>query len=393
MTRLAVLGSTGSIGTATLDIVRQHPKRFDIAALAAGSNVELLAHQAAVFRPDLISVDSRAAASDLSRRFPEATVVSGADGLIRAACHENVDLVVGALVGVIGLAPVVAAIRSGKDVALANKEVLVAGGDLIIAEAHAAGSRILPVDSEHSALAQILAGRSMSGVHRLILTASGGPFRTWSQTRMASATVEQALAHPTWQMGPKISVDSATMMNKGLEIIEAAHLFAVPEDRIDVVIHPQSLVHAMVQFADGTLLAQIGANDMHQVILRALGGTEEATPPPGALDPIRAGRLDFDAPDPARFPALEIARAALRAGGEMPAVVNAANEAAVGVFLAGGCSFARIASTIAAVMERWPHSHRCLSSVEQVLAVDAEARRLATEVLGNTGTVSGVPSS
>jgi len=393
MKRLAVLGSTGSIGTATLDIIRQHPTRFHASVLAAGSNIELLARQAADFRPDLLAVGSSAAAADLSRRFPDTSVVFGPDGLMRAACHENVDLVVGALVGAVGLAPVVAAIRSGKDIALANKEVLVAGGDLVIAEARAAGTRIHPVDSEHCALAQILEGRSTTSVHRLILTASGGPFRNWSRTRMASATIEQALAHPTWRMGPKISVDSATMMNKGLEIIEAAHLFAVAEDQIDVVIHPQSLVHAMVRFTDGTSLAQTGANDMRQVILRALGGVEETAPSPGALDPVRAGRLDFEAPDPTRFPALELARAALRAGGEIPAVVNAANEVAVGVFLAGGCSFERITGTIAAVMERWPHSHRCVASVEQVLAVDAEARRLATEVMGNTGTVPGVPTS
>ncbi len=393
MKRLAVLGSTGSIGTSTLDLVRLHPDRFRVITLAAGRNVDLLRRQIVEFGPSMVSIGSSHEVEALSAEFPAVSFVTGADGLDATACHPEVEMVVSALVGAAGLAPTVAAIRSGKDIALANKETLVIAGELVLAEATRAGISLLPVDSEHSALHQILRGAIATDVARLTLTASGGPFRTWPRSRIANATVEEALAHPTWRMGPKISIDSATMMNKGLEIIEAHHLFAMPEDRIDVVIHPQSLVHCLVAFADGSHQAQLGVNDMRLPILYALSWPERLEPPTEPLDLAVVGRLDFFPPDPDRFPALDLARAALRAGGEMPAVLNAANEVAVETFLSGLCPFDRIAATIDAVMNTWKNRNQPLVSIEQALAADAEARHLATAVLGNTKTPSGVPSS
>ncbi len=393
MKRLAILGSTGSIGTSTLDLVRLYPDRFRVIALAAGRNLATLRRQIVEHRPVLVSVASRADAEALAKEFPEIEVSSGAEGLRRAACHDDVEVVVSALVGAVGLTPTVAAIRAGKDIALANKETLVIAGELVMAEVQKAGIRLLPVDSEHCALHQILDARPAATVARLVLTASGGPFRTWTGSRIKRATVADALAHPTWRMGPKISVDSATMMNKGLEVIEAHHLFAMPEDRIDVVIHPQSLVHALVEFTDGTLLAQLGVNDMRSPILAALGWPEKIAPPAGTLDLAAVGRLDFSPPDHDRFPALGLARAALRSGGELPAVLNAANEVAVEAFLAGSCPFHRIAATIDAVMEKWRSSSHPLSSLEQVFEIDAEARRMATAALGNTAARSRVQVS
>jgi 1-deoxy-D-xylulose-5-phosphate reductoisomerase len=393
MKRLAVLGSTGSIGTSTLDLVRLYPDRFRVIALAAGRNLATLRRQIVEHRPVLVSVASRADAEALATEFPAIEVSSGAEGLRRAACHDDVEVVVSALVGAVGLTPTVAAIRAGKDIALANKETLVIAGELVMAEVQKAGIQLLPVDSEHCALRQILSARPAATVARLVLTASGGPFRTWTGSRIKRATIADALAHPTWRMGPKISVDSATMMNKGLEIIEAHHLFAMPEDRIDVVIHPQSLVHALVEFTDGTLLAQLGVNDMRSPILAALSWPEKIAPPAGTLDLAAVGRLDFSPPDHDRFPALGLARAALRSGGELPAVLNAANEVAVEAFLAGSCPFHRIAATIDAVMEKWRSSSHPLSSLEQVFEIDAEARRMATAALGNTAARSRVQVS
>jgi 1-deoxy-D-xylulose-5-phosphate reductoisomerase len=288
-------------------------------------------------------------------------------------------MVVAALVGAIGLVPTLEAIRAGKDIALANKETLVVAGALVMAEAAAAGVRLLPVDSEHNALHQGLRVGPVGAVKRLILTASGGPFRTWSAERIQQATVADALAHPTWKMGPKISVDSATMMNKGLEIIEAHHLFGLAEDRIAVVIHPQSLVHSLVEYVDGTLIAQLSVNDMRFPILYALSWPERLPSPLPPLDLVQAGQLTFEAPDPDRFPALELARQALRSGGEMPAVLNAANEVAVDAFLHGMLPFAGITATTGGILEVWEGRNRPLHSLEQALAADAEARRLAAE--------------
>lgn len=393
MRSLAVLGSTGSIGTSTLDLVRTHSHRFRVLALAAGHNLDLLRRQIIEHRPEVVSVARVEDASSLASEFPGTEFAAGADGLVRAACHDRVEMVVAALVGAVGLPSTVAAIRAGKDIALANKEALVMAGELVTSEAAAAGINLLPVDSEHSAIHQVLGGRSVNEIHRLILTASGGPFRTWSRSRMEKATIDEALAHPTWRMGPKISVDSATLVNKGLEIIEAHHLFATPEDRIEAVIHPQSLVHCLVEFTDGSLLGQLSANDMRLPILYALGWPERLAPPVAALDLGRAGTLDFEPLDPDRFPGIALARAALRAGGAMPAVFNAANEVAVRAFLAGRCTFGQITAIIDGVMDRWGGHSRSIASVEQAMETDAEARRMAHRVLGNTSAPSGVPSS
>jgi len=393
MKQLAILGSTGSIGTSTLDVVRSHPDRFQVVGLAAGRNLDLLRRQIVEHRPKLVSVTANHDAERLASEFPEIEIVAGAGGLERAACHDDVEMVVSALVGSLGLIPTVAAIRSGKDIALANKETLVIAGELVMVEAAKAEVHLLPVDSEHSALHQVLGAGPSDAVARLILTASGGPFRTWSRSRMERATIEEALAHPTWRMGPKISVDSATMMNKGFEIIEAHHFFAMPEDRIDVVIHPQSLVHSLVEYSNGTLLAKLGVNDMRIPILNALGWPERLASPVKALDLAAVGRLDFSAPDDERFPAIGLARAALRSGGEMPAVLNAVNEVAVEAFLAGHCPFHRIAATIDAVMESWSKRNHPLASVEHAMEADAEARTMAMAVLGNTRAPSRVPIS
>lgn len=393
MKRLAVLGSTGSIGTSTLEVIRAHPDRFRAYALAAGRNIDLLRRQILEHRPALVAVSDADDAKRLASEFSAVEVIAGPVGLERAACHADVDMVVAALVGAVGLPSTMASLRAGKDIALANKEVLVIAGELVVREAERTGSRLLPVDSEHCALHQALRVGPAEAVSRLILTASGGPFRTWTTSRMERATVEEALAHPTWRMGPKISVDSATMANKGLEIIEAHHLFAMPEERIDIVIHPQSLVHSMVAYIDGSIIAQLATNDMRIPILYALGWPDRLASDAETLDLDRVGGLDFSPPDSARFPALALARAALRTGGEMPAVFNAANEAAVEAFLGGRCSFGRIAATIDAVMNRWCNRNHPLVDIDQAIEVDTEARRITVERLGNTTPPSGVSSS
>jgi len=284
MKRLAVLGSTGSIGTSTVSVVDEHADRFRIVALAAGGNIELLREQVSRHLPEVVAVARAEDAAALSKDFANTRFVSGADGLEQVACCEAADVVVSALVGAIGLAPSAAAIRAGKRLALANKETLVVAGDLVMAEAERAGVDLLPIDSEHVALHQILGSTSPEKVARLVLTASGGPFRTWPSERIAAATVSDALAHPTWKMGPKITVDSATMMNKGLEIIEAHHLFAIAEDRIDVIVHPESLVHSIVEYVDGAMIAQMAPNDMRFPILYALSWPDRLPATLPALD-------------------------------------------------------------------------------------------------------------
>jgi len=347
--------------------------------MAAGRNLEVLRGQIAAHRPDLVSVAEPAAVSELAAEFPDTRFTAGMEGLAEVACHPLADMVVTALVGSVGLAPTMEAIRAHKHIALANKETLVVAGELVMAEARRAGVNIVPVDSEHNAIHQALRVGPEGTVKRLVLTASGGPFREWSQQRMRSATVDDALAHPTWRMGPKITVDSATMMNKGLEIIEAHHLFAIPEERIAVLVHPQSLVHSMVEYVDGTFIAQLSVNDMRFPILYALAWPERLPSPLPALDLARERDLTFSEPDPQRFPALDLARDALRAGGEMPAVLNAANEVAVAAFLEGGLAFPDIAATSESVMSGW--SNRRLETLEQAMTADTEARRLAAERL------------
>jgi 1-deoxy-D-xylulose-5-phosphate reductoisomerase len=381
MKNIAVLGSTGSIGTSTLSVAEAFPNHFQIVALAAGRNIELLRTQVAHHKPQLVAVAREEDAQMLAREFADTRFVGGVEGVEEIACSEAAQTVVSALVGSIGLAPTVSAIRAGKDIALANKETLVVAGGLVMAEVERAGIKLLPVDSEHAALHQALGTASSDTVTRLILTASGGPFRTWSTNRIAEATVADALAHPTWKMGPKITIDSATMMNKGLEIIEAHHLFAVPENLIDVVVHPESLIHSIVEFVDGALIAQMAPNDMRFPILHALSWPDRLPSRLPGLDLLTAPPMTFESPDEERFPSLRLAREALRAGGEMPAALNAANEVAVASFLDGLCSLPAIAATVDATLDRWSARNRPLTSIEQALAADREARDFAKEEL------------
>lgn len=381
MKRVAVLGSTGSIGTSTLSIVESFPDRFQIVALAAGRNLELLRSQVARHKPLLVSVARADDAKTLAREFGHTRFVDGLDGLEEVACFEAAHMIVSALVGSIGLAPTVAAIRAGKDIALANKETLVVAGGLVMAEVEQAGIKLLPVDSEHAALHQVLGTAPIDSVTRLILTASGGPFRTWQPSRIAEANIADALAHPTWEMGPKITIDSATMMNKGLEIIEAHHLFTVPENLIEVVVHPESLIHSIVEFVDGALIAQMAPNDMRFPILHALSWPDRLPSRMPGLDLLAAPPMTFESPDEERFPSLRLAREALRAGGEMPAVLNAANEVAVASFLDGISSLPSIAATVEATLERWSEHNSPLASIEQALTADREARDVASEEL------------
>ena len=383
--RLAVLGATGSVGEQTLAVAAEFPERFRVTALAAGRQIGKLAQQVRRFRPELVSVADAERARDLAASLgaDAPRIVWGEQGLEAVATHPA-DLVVAALVGAVGLAPTLAAIRAGRDVALANKEVLVMAGALVLREARARGVRLLPVDSEHSAIFQVLAGQRAEDLQRIVLTASGGPFRSWPAERIAAASVEQALAHPNWTMGPKITIDSATLMNKGLEVIEARWLFDVGPERVDVVVHPQSVVHSLVEMRDGSWLAQLGVPDMRVPIAVALAHPERLPLLAGdgieRLDLARVARLDFEAPDPARFPCLALAYAALASDEVAPAVLNAANEEAVAAFLAGRIPFPAIADTNAAVLA----AHRAggaLRDLRDVLDADAWARARAGEWL------------
>lgn len=379
MKSLAILGSTGSIGTNTLRVVESFPDAFRVVGLAAGSSVDLLAQQIARHRPKVVSVGSQAALDALGRTLDLSGIAVGvgAEGMTRVATHDDVDMVVASAVGAVGLVPTYGALRAGKDVALANKETLVMAGALMVAEANARGARVLPIDSEHCALHQCLDGRPAADVARLLLTASGGPFRTRGVESLDAVTPADALNHPTWNMGRKITVDSATLMNKGLEVIEARWLFGVPAERIDVVIHPQSVVHSMVEFVDGTVLAQMSVTDMRLPIQYALSYPERWSTPLPAMDFRSAMRLDFEPPDRQRFPCLDLAYRALGAGGTMPAVLNAANEESVAAFLDGRIPFPAIAQTVAEVMDG--HIVAQASSLEAVLDADAWARRRARE--------------
>ena len=382
MKRLVVLGSTGSVGVQTLAVAEAFPDRYRVVGLAAGRRIELLAEQVARFRPAVVSVaDAEGAASLRQRLGPGVRIEVGEPGL-EAVAVEPAELVVAALVGAVGLGPTLAAIRAGRDVALANKEVLVMAGALVTREVRARGLRLLPVDSEHSALFQALAGQRAEDVARLVLTASGGPFRTWPAERIAAASVEDALRHPNWSMGPKITVDSATLMNKGLEVIEARWLFDVPPERVDVVVHPQSIVHSLVEFVDGSVIAQLGPPDMRIPIAVALAHPERLPLGLPRLDLPKLAQLDFEAPDRARFPALDLAYAALAADELAPAALNAANEEAVAAFLAGAIPFPEIAATNAAVLERHlARSAGAARDLADVLSADASARAAARERL------------
>lgn len=371
--RISILGSTGSIGTQTLDVIASHPGRFQVVALAAGENVELLAEQIKRFSPSLVSVKTAQGAKRLKSLVgPEGPeVFYGEEGVLACAGHPQADVVVNALVGIYGLKPTLTAIHAGKDVALANKETLVAGGCLVQDALRITGKRLLPVDSEHSAIFQCL-HREENEPRRIILTASGGPFRGKTKVELKGITVRDALRHPTWQMGKKVTIDSASLMNKGLEVIEAHHLFGMPFDRIDVVIHPQSIVHSLVEFYDGSYLAQLGPQDMRLPIQFALCYPKRPPNPFLRLSLIEAGTLTFERPDTETFPALRLAYEAGIAGGTVPAVLNGANEKAVELFLAGRIMFPEIVELVQAALQ----DHRPVSrpGLEEILSADVWAK-------------------
>ena len=380
-TRVAILGSTGSIGSQALDLIGRFPERFEVVALAAGSRVDLLSEQAARFRPRLAAI----ARPELRPALEQACAplgietAAGEEGMVRAATHDLADRVVSAIVGAAGLKSTLEAIRARKTVALANKETLVMAGELMMREAEHHNARILPVDSEHSALHQCLRGERREEVRRLILTSSGGPFRLASLEQMAAADPEEALRHPTWSMGPKISIDSATLMNKGLEVIEAHWLFGIEAECIEVLLHPQSLVHSMVEMRDGSVICQMGVADMRGPLQYALSFPDRWESPFPSLDLASASPLEFYPPDRRRFPCLDLATAALRTGGTAPAVLNAANEVAVGAYLRRGARLPDIPRTIEKVLEE--HVPVAADSLAAILQADEAARRRAEQIL------------
>jgi 1-deoxy-D-xylulose-5-phosphate reductoisomerase len=376
---IALLGSTGSIGTSTLDVVAAHPEQFRVAGLAAGHNIERLLEQIERFRPRLVSVATEAGAAAVKSRFgSQVEVVIGPEGLVDVATMPEVDLVLTAVVGAVGLLPTIKALEAGKDIALANKETLVAAGHLVTALAKEKGCQILPVDSEHSAIFQCLHAERRIDVEKIIITASGGSFRDKTREEMAVATVKEALNHPNWSMGAKITVDSATLMNKGLEVIEAHWLFDMPYDRIEVVIHPESIIHSLVEFVDGSVIAQLGEPDMRMPIQYALTYPTRLPTQSKRLNLVELGTLHFRAPDLVRFPCLGYAFEAGKAGGSMPTVLNAANEIANRLFLQDKIGFLDIERVIATVMDR--HIVVSHPSLEEVLEADAWARREALQV-------------
>ena len=376
--RLLILGSTGSIGTQALDIVSRDPE-LEVVGLSAERSAEALIEQARLFGVDRIALADADAGARAAEAWTDGEVLSGAEGLVRLVLESGADLVLNALVGSAGLGPTVATLGEGIDLALANKESLVVGGELVMALAEATGAQILPVDSEHSALHQLLAGERPGTVDKLVLTASGGPFRGRTRAELAEVTVDEALAHPTWDMGGKISIDSATLMNKGLEVIEAHHLFGIPYDRIEVVVHPQSIVHSMITLCDGAALAHLGNPDMRVPISYALHYPDRVDVPVRPLDLVEVGALTFEPVDEAAFPALGLARAAAMAGGTAPCVLNAANEVAVHAFLGGKLGFLAIAAVIEGALERLPAQR--VRAFESLYEADREARAVAAELV------------
>ena len=378
---IAVLGSTGSIGVNTLSVVASHPDRFAVLALAAHSNVDKLEEQVRRFRPRLAVLFDAERAARLRDRLGDLDIEvdSGLDGLCRAAVYPDVDLVMSAVVGSIGLWPTLRAVHAGLDVALANKESLVMAGELIIRPDRRGWGRIIPVDSEHNAIFQVLQDQQRSALRRILLTASGGPFRDWSLEGMRSVSVVEALKHPNWKMGPKITVDSATMMNKGLELIEAHRLFDVPVENLQIVVHPESIVHSMVEFHDGSVLAQLGIPDMRVPISYALAYPQRLPNTLPSLDLFSVQALHFHPPDHERFPCLRLAIEAARCGGTMPAVLNAANEVAVQAFLAGSINFLAIPKVIETTMAR--HTSIPLDDAAVALEADRWAREYAAKTV------------
>lgn len=380
--RIGILGSTGSIGKSTLEVLERFPDRFCVKMLTAGSNIDLLARQIEKFSPDIAVVYDETGARNLKKKVCLDTgteIFFGENAYRQAAAYKDLDIVVSAMVGSAGLLPTLSAIYAGKDIALANKEVLVMAGDLVIREAAARGVRILPVDSEHSAIFQCISGNRKDDVERILLTASGGPFLDIPGGDFVGITPGDALEHPTWQMGDKITIDSATLMNKGLEVIEATHLFGLGPDRIDVIVHPQSIVHSMVAFCDGSIMAQMGLPDMKTAIAYALSCPERLRLGFSFPDFAELGRLTFRPPDFEKFPCLALAYRACEIGGTMPATLNAANEVAVSSFLRGNIGFNRIAEIIREVINQFDPVIE--PGIEDVLQADLEARKAAESLL------------
>ncbi len=392
MKTLSILGSTGSIGRQTLSVVEAHPNRFKIVALAAGTNLDILVPQIERHHPELVSVSTPELADDLARRLREKNLAPlpaihhGREGMLAVGTHPEAEIVLSAAVGVVGLEATYEAVKLGRTVALSNKEVLVAAGELVMAAAARSGKELLPVDSEHNAVHQCLRACQRDEVRRIVLTASGGPFRKTPLTQLTQVTTEQALAHPNWKMGHRITIDSATMMNKGFEVIEARWLFGVRPDQIDVLIHPQSVVHSFVEFIDGAVLAQLAPPDMRMPIQYALTYPERVESEQVQLDWSKLRRLDFQKASIRRFPCLRLAREAMKKGGAHPCALNAADEVAVAAFLDHRLPFLGIPEVVEAVLERTPRAK--ISSIAEVLAADAEARRQAIEAVAQLATRS-----
>ncbi|MBZ9647189.1 1-deoxy-D-xylulose-5-phosphate reductoisomerase [Sphingobium sp. 3R8] len=380
MKRVSIFGATGSVGLSTLDLIRRERDAYKVVALTANSDVDSLAALARETGAAVAVIGQARLYGALKEALAGSGIeASAGEAALVEAAQADADWTMAAIVGCAGLRPTMAALKAGRTVALANKESLVSAGGLMMEAAAASGATLLPVDSEHNAIFQCLAGSSLDDVARITLTASGGPFRTRSRTEMADITPVQAVAHPNWSMGAKISVDSATMMNKGLELIEAAHLFPVGLDRIEILVHPQSVIHSMVEYRDRSTLAQLGSPDMRIPIAHALAWPQRIATPCQPLDLARIGRLDFEAPDMERFPALRLARAAAEVGGATPAILNAANEVAVAAFLAGRIGFLDIAMIVEDVLNRY--SAASPSAIDDVLAADGQAREEAGLVM------------
>ena len=386
--RVVMLGATGSVGRTALAVIAEHPDLFRVEALVAGRDVEALAQLARTYHPKMVAIADEAGASALKTALSGTGIDTGAgaQAVIDAACIDC-DIVVAGIVGTSGLLPTFAAVKQGRTIALANKECLVCAGEAFMAGVEHYGARILPLDSEHNALFQVLDGQDKQFVTKMTLTASGGPFRNWSKDAIDSASVEQALAHPNWSMGPKITIDSASMMNKGLELIEAHHIFGIPSDRLDVLIHPQSIIHGLISFADGSVSAGMAMPDMRVPTAHCLAYPDRIASGVVPLDLAAIGQLSFERPDLIRFPALALAYQALAAGGVMPAVMNAANEVAVQTFLKGQCAFGAVPDIVAAVMEKavgWTVGE---SSIERYLSADLDARRITHNIISDYATL------
>jgi 1-deoxy-D-xylulose-5-phosphate reductoisomerase len=381
---ITLLGSTGSIGTQTLDIVEHNPDKFRIVGLAAGSNVEMLAQQVRKFRPEIVAIGNETKLPELKAALAgldyRPIIVAGATGTIEVAAYGDAQSVVTGIVGCAGLLPTIAAIKAGKDIALANKETLIAGGPVVLPLVAKHGVKLLPADSEHSAIFQCLQGVPPGGLRRIILTASGGAFRDLPIEKLATVKVADALKHPNWTMGQKITIDSATLMNKGLEVIEAHYLFGLDYDRIEIVIHPQSIIHSLIEVQDTSVLAQLGWPDMRLPLLYALSWPDRIYTEWEKFDLVKAGDLTFRAPDHLKYPCMQLAYAAGRAGGSMPAVLNAANEQAVALFLAEQISFLDIPKAIEQVCDNHRVDFNLTPSLDDILAADLWARQMVLEI-------------